>query len=99
MSRPGQRSTRLRHRPSRAIPALIAGTIILAAGVALVWLSVTRLVSGSWPAVLQGPVDWLAGLAWNDPAVWQIGTAAIVAGVDPVTVRDHSRRVHRPHHR
>lgn len=81
MSRPGQRSTRLRHRPSRAIPALIAGTIILAAGVGLVWLSVTRLVSGSWPAVLQGPVDWLAGLAWNDPAVWQIGTAAIVAGV------------------
>lgn len=81
MSRHDQRSTRLRHRPSRAVPALIAGTVLLAAGVALVWLSVTRLVSGSWPAVLQGPVDWLSGLSWNDPAVWQIGMATVVAGV------------------
>ena len=81
MSRHDQRSTRLRHRPSRAVPALIAGTLLSAAGVALVWLSVTRLVSGSWPTVLQGPIDWLAGLAWNDPAVWQIGIAAVVAGV------------------
>lgn len=81
MSRHDQRSTRLRHRPSRAVPALIAGTLLLAAGAALVWLSVTRLVSGSWPTVLQGPSDWLAGLAWNDPAVRQIGIAAVVAGV------------------
>ena len=81
MSRHGQRSTRLRHRPSRAVPALIVGLLLLAAGVALVWLSITRLVNGSWPTVLQGPRDWLAGLAWNDPATWQIGTAAVVAGV------------------
>ena len=81
MSRHDQRSTPLRHRPSRAVPALIAGTLLLAAGVALVWLSITRLVSGSWPTVLQGPLDWLAALAWNDPAVWQIGAAAVVAGV------------------
>lgn len=81
MSRHGQQSTRLRHRPSRAIPALIVGLLLLAAGVALVWLSITRLVNGSWPTALQGPRDWLAGLAWNDPAVWQIGAAAVVAGV------------------
>ena len=81
MSRHDKRSTRLRHRPSRAVPALIAGTLLLAAGVALVWLSVTRLVNGSWPTVLQEPIDWLAALAWNDPAVWQIGIVAVVAGV------------------
>ena len=81
MSRHNQRSTRLRHRPSRAIPALIAGILLLAAGAALVWLSVTRLVNGSWPPVLQGPSDWLAALAWNDPAVRQIGIAAVAAGV------------------
>ena len=81
MSRHDQRSTRLRHRPSRAIPALIAGTLLLAAGVALVWLSISRLVNGTWPTLLQGPRDWLAALAWNDPAVWQIGAAAVVAGV------------------
>ena len=81
MSRHGQRSTRLRHRPSRAVPALIVGLLLLAAGVALVWLSITRLVNGSWPSLLEGPRDWLAALTWNDPATWQIGTAAVVAGV------------------
>ena len=81
MSRRSQRSTRLRHRPSRAVPALITGTLLLAAGVALVWLTIVRLVNGTWPALLQGPRDWLAALAWNDPDVWQIGIGAIVAGV------------------
>ena len=81
MSRHDQQSTRLRHRPSRAVPALIAGILLLAAGGALVWLTVARLVNGSWPTVLQGPSDWLAGLAWNDPAVQQIGIAAVAAGV------------------
>ena len=81
MSRHDQRSTQLRHRPSRAVPALIAGILLLAAGVALVWLAITCLVNGTWPTLLQGPRDWLAALAWNDPAVWQIGIAAIVAGV------------------
>ena len=81
MSRHGQRSSRLRHRPSRAVPSLIAGILLLAAGVALVWLAITRLVNGTWPTLLQGPRDWLAVLAWNDPAVRQIGIAAIVAGV------------------
>ncbi len=81
MSRHDQRSTRLRHRPSRAVPALIAGILLLAAGIALVWLTITWLVNGTWPTLLQGPLDWLSTLAWNDPAVWQIGIAAIVAGV------------------
>lgn len=81
MSRHDQRSTRLRHRPSRAVPALIVGFLLLAAGVALVWLSITRLVNGTWPTLLQGPRDWLLALAWNDPVVWQIGIAAVVAGV------------------
>ena len=81
MSRPDRRSTRLRHRPSRAVPALIVGFLLLAAGVTLVWLAITRLVDGAWPALLQGPRDWLAALTWNDPAIWQIGTAAVVAGV------------------
>ncbi len=81
MSRHGQRSSRLRHRPSRAVPSLIVGILLLAVGVALVWLTITRLVNGTWPTLLQGPRDWLAALAWNDPAVRQIGIAAIVAGV------------------
>ena len=81
MSRHDQRSTRLRHRPSRAVPALTVGTLLLAAGAALVWLSITRLVNGTWPTLLQGPRDWLLAVAWNDAAIWQIGIAAVVAGV------------------
>jgi hypothetical protein len=80
VSRNERRSPRLRHRPSRAVPALIAGILLLALGVALVWLAISRLVNGTWPALLQGPRDWLTALAWNDPAVQQIGIAAIVAG-------------------
>lgn len=81
MSRNGQRSTRLRHRPNRAVPALIVGILLLAAGVVLAWLAITRLIGGTWPALLEGPRDWLAALTWNDPAVWLIGTAAVLAGV------------------
>lgn len=81
MSQHGQRSSRLRHRPSRAVPSLIAGILLLAVGVALVWLTISRLVNGTWPTLLQGPRDWLAALAWNDPALQQIGIAATVAGL------------------
>lgn len=81
MSRNGQRSTRLRHRPNRAVPALIVGILLLAAGVVLAWLAITRLIGGTWPALLEDPRDWLVALTWNDPAVWLIGTAAVLAGV------------------
>ena len=81
MSRRSQRSTSLRHRPSRAVPSIIAGLLLVATGVALVWLTITRLVNGTWPGLLQGPRDWLAVLVWSDPAVRQIGIAAVVAGV------------------
>ncbi|MDJ0358529.1 DUF6286 domain-containing protein [Paenarthrobacter sp. PH39-S1] len=81
MSRHDGRSTRLRHRPSRAVPALIVGILLLAAGVLLVWLTVARLVNGTWPNVLQGPRDWLTSLAWNGSGAWWIGIAAVVIGV------------------
>jgi hypothetical protein len=81
MSGHSHRSARLRHRPSRAVPSLIAGILLLATGVALVWLTITRLVNGTWSALLQGPRDWVAALAWEDPAVRTIGIAAIAAGV------------------
>ncbi len=80
MSRHDGNATPLRHRPSRADPALILGALFLAAGVALVWAAAARLVTGSWPVLLAGPRDWLTGLAWNDPGVWVVGAAAAVVG-------------------
>lgn len=81
MSRYDGRSTRLRHRPSRAVPAFIVGLVMLAAGVALVWLTIARLVNGTWPTLVQGPRDWITSLTWNDASVWGIGIAAVVVGV------------------
>lgn len=81
MSRNDGRSNRLRHRPSRAVPALIVGILLLAAGTALTWLAIARLINGTWSTLLQGPRDWLTGLTWNDPGVWGIGTAALVVGL------------------
>lgn len=81
MSRNDGRSTRLRRRPSRTVPALIVGILLLATGVALGWLTIARLVDGTWSTILQGPRDWLTGLAWNGPGVWGIGIAAVVVGL------------------
>jgi Family of unknown function (DUF6286) len=81
MSRHDGKVTPLRHRPSRAVPALILGTLLLAAGVALVWAAVARLATGSWPVFLAGPRDWLTGLTWNAPGVWAVGAAAALVGV------------------
>ncbi|MET3810415.1 DUF6286 domain-containing protein [Arthrobacter sp. UYEF3] len=81
MSRNNGRSTPLRRRPSRTVPALIVGILLLAAGVALVWLTIARLIDGTWPALLQGPREWLTALTWNSPAAWEVGVAATVIGL------------------
>ncbi|WP_066289553.1 DUF6286 domain-containing protein [Arthrobacter sp. B6] len=81
MSRNEGKTTQLRHRPSRVVPALILGTLLLAAGVGLAWAAVARLATGSWPAFLAGPRDWLTGLTWNDPGVWAVGAAAAILGL------------------
>lgn len=81
MSRHDGKATPLRHRPSRAVPALILGTLLLATGVALAWAALARLATGSWPVFLAGPRDWLTGLTWNDPGVWTVGAAAGIVGL------------------
>ncbi len=81
MSRHDGRSTSLRRRPSRTVPALIVGILLLATGVVLVWLTIARLMDGRWSTVLQGPRDWLTGLTWNSPGVWGIGVGAVVVGL------------------
>ena len=81
MSRTDGRSSPLRRRPSRAVPAMIVGVLLLAAAVALFWLSSARIRDGTWSSVLQGFRDWLTALTWNSSGVWAVGAAAIVAGL------------------
>lgn len=75
------RAANLRHRTSRALPALIVGVVLLASGAALSWIAITRLVNGAWPAFLAGPRDWLIGLAWGSPAVWAAGAVMAIIGL------------------
>ncbi|PYI69773.1 hypothetical protein CVV68_01300 [Arthrobacter livingstonensis] len=55
--------------------------LLLAAGVALTWLAVARLLDGTWSTILQQPRNWLAGLRWDSPDLWGLGVAAVVLGV------------------
>lgn len=74
-------STPLRHRPTRTIPALVVGLLMLASGVALVWLTIWRLAHGFWPPGLRGMRNWLTALDWADPGIWMIGAGLVMAGV------------------
>ena len=71
----------LRQRPSRSVLATICAAVLLALGIVLVWSALLRLTSGSWPEAFTAPFTWLAGVSWNDPAVWAIGTATAVVGL------------------
>ena len=71
----------LRPRPSRAVPAIICGLVLLAAGVLLVWAAVARLTQGRWPAFFTAVSDWLAALSWNSTESWIAGIVLVVVGV------------------
>lgn len=75
------RSRSLRHRPNRAIPALIVAVVLLALAVFLVWTSIVKLINGSWPAFLAGPTDWLASLTWGAPGMWVISIGVLLLGL------------------
>lgn len=81
MSRNDGLSNRIRRRPSRTVPALITGFLLLASAVFLAWLAITRLVDGTWSMILQGPRNWLTALSWDSPAMWGIAVAAIAIGL------------------
>lgn len=71
----------LRPRPSRAVPAMICGLVLLAAGVVLVWAAVARLTMGMWPPFFTAVSDWLATLNWNSPGSWTAGVVLTVIGL------------------
>lgn len=81
MSRSNGRSSRLRRRPSRAIPALIVSILLLATAVAVVWICLARLIEGEWPQFLQPWRDGLDTANWNSPSMWIAGGVAVVVGV------------------
>ena len=77
MSRTDARTTPLRRRPARTVPATITAVVLLALGVGLVWAAVQRLAQGSWPAFADQTGAWAAALAWG--TVWVLVLAIAVA--------------------
>ena len=81
MSAQGALPVPLRRRPSRAVPAIIAGVLLLVAGVLLAWAALSRLLAGFWPSFYTTPVDWLAALSWNSPGMWTAGVILLLLGL------------------
>lgn len=77
----GRPPVALRPRPSRAVPAIICGLVLLAAGVLLVWAAVARLTQGRWPSFFSAVSDWLAAQSWNSTGSWIAGIVLVVVGL------------------
>lgn len=90
MSRSDARTTRLRRRPSRSVPASVVSIVLVALGVGLVWLTVLHLSNGSWPTFLGAVNGWASALTWGSTmaiafsvAVVIIGLSLLVAAIKP----------------
>jgi hypothetical protein len=81
MSRTNARSRRLRHRPSRVIPATLTSVVLLAVGALAALLAITRLVDGSWPTQATGPAATLTALTWGSAATLTTGAVVALLGL------------------
>lgn len=81
MSRADARTSSLRRRPSRTVPAVIVAVLLTAAGVALVWATVIRLTNGRWPGWVGATHEWVAAQTWGSATVITISIAVAVLGL------------------
>lgn len=81
MSRTDARSTSLRHRPARTVPATIVAVVLLLLGIGLVWVAVLKLANGTWPTFLGSVNSWLTGLTWGATLALVIAIAVLVVGL------------------
>ena len=99
MSRTDARSRRLRRRPSRTVPATVVAVVLLALGVLTAVAAISRLVTGTWDALVTRPADAVASQTWGSSTVLGaavvavvIGLVLLVAGLKPGTFRSASLR-------
>lgn len=90
MSRSDARSTSLRRRPSRIVPASITAVVLLAVGVMAAVAAISRLATGTWPSPVTRPAGAVGGSEWGSAAavttavvVLVIGLVLLVAGLKP----------------
>lgn len=94
MSRHDGRSRRLRRRPSRTVAASIVAVVLLALGVLTAIAAISRLVTGSWDALVTAPAGTVADQTWGSSAVLAaavvtvvIGLVLLIAGLKPGAFR------------
>ncbi|MHA7276513.1 DUF6286 domain-containing protein [Arthrobacter sp. Hz1] len=78
---PKPASQSLRRRSSRSLPATITAAVLLGLAAAAVWIGISRLVTGSWPAFLSPLREGLSTLTWNSPAVWMAAIVFLILGI------------------
>lgn len=81
MVRDDAKSSALRRRPSRTVPATIAATLLTAAGVAGVWAAGQRLGTGAWPSWVGQTHTWAATHNWGSWIVVAISIAVALLGL------------------
>lgn len=81
MARTDAKSSSLRRRPSRSVPAAIVAILIAAAGAAGVWASTQRLANGAWPVWVGNTHRWLATHTWGSVMIIAISLAVAVIGL------------------
>lgn len=81
MARDDARSSSLRRRPSRTAPAAVVATVVTALGVAGVWASVERLVTGQWPSWVGAVHRWAGTHTWGSAVVLVVAVAVAFVGL------------------
>ncbi len=81
MARDDAKSSSLRRRPSRTVPAAIVAVLLAAAGVAGVWATVQWLATGKWPGWVGSSHLWGATQTWGSVIVIVISVVVALAGL------------------
>lgn len=81
MARDDAKSSSLRRRPSRTVPAAIVAVLVTAGGVAGVWATVERLATGTWPGWVGGTHRWGATQTWGSVIVIVISILVALLGL------------------
>lgn len=81
MSRSDARSTPLRRRPSRTVPATIVAVLMLAVGALTAVAAIAQLVNGSWPSQVTGVASTAAKVTWGSTTAITAGAGILVVGL------------------
>lgn len=81
MARDDAKSSALRRRPSRTVPAVVAAVLVTAVGVAVVWAAVDKLASGRWPSWVGDTHRWGTTQTWGSAAVIAVSIVVALVGL------------------